>query len=109
VTVDSKRETVIVKPEIQGNVIAISLSVSATGIENHAGEAAWLLRSAEVAEIEIEIETAIRSAKGAMEGTGNGNTAVRMTTGGRMSPRGAEGASKAEGAVVDGNKSYLNS
>jgi len=45
VIVDSKRETAIVKPEIQGNVIAILLSVSvnAIGIENHVGEVVWLL------------------------------------------------------------------
>jgi hypothetical protein len=112
VTAGSKKETAIVKPEIQGNVIAIllSASVSATGTENHAGEAVWLPQLAEVAVagIEIEIETAIRSAKGAMGGIGRENTAARMTTGGRMSPRDAEGASKAEG-VVDGNGSYLNS
>jgi len=109
VTVGSKRETAIVKPEIQENVIAISLSVSATGTEIHAGQVAWLLRLAEVAEIEIEIETAIRSAKGAMEEIGSENTAVRMITGGRMSPRDVEGVSKVEGVAVDGNKSYLNS
>jgi len=59
--------------------------------------------------IEIEIETAIKSVKGAMEGIGSENTAARMTTGERMSPRDVEGVNKVEGVAVDGNESYLNS